>query len=244
MNSIIHQCSHLHNNEIYYKMRDKEVYENIFHFIDYMVNLIKPKKLLYMAVDGVAPRAKMNQQRSRRFRTAKEAIEKEQKAIEDGSFLEDKERFDSNCITPSTEFMANLHKQFQYFITKKVSTDDLWKNLKVIYSGHEAPGEGEHKIMDFIRFSKSQSNYDPLTRHCLYGLDADLIMLGIVTHEPFFSLLREEFKFTKNRPEDINFQLLHLNILRDYLEIEFEEIKFKNPELFNIESIFDDWILM
>jgi len=168
-----------------------------------------------MAIDGVAPRAKMNQQRGRRFRSAKEAEDKEKEALRKvcqlfliitilnfifntlfsyfkGEILPEEKRFDSNCITPGTEFMVKLQKQLEYFVSMKLSTDPLWQKTQVILSGHQVPGEGEHKIMEFIRYQKSQPDYNVDTRHCLYGLDADLMMLGLCSHEPLFSLLREE----------------------------------------------------
>lgn len=91
--------------------------------------------------------------------------------------------------------MAKLSKQLEYFIHKKISDDVNWAEIEIILSGHEVPGEGEHKIMEYIRTVKAQPDYNPNVRHCLYGLDADLIMLGLLSHDPHFALLREEVSF-------------------------------------------------
>ena len=91
--------------------------------------------------------------------------------------------------------MARLSEQLRYFINKKITEDSNWRNIEVVLSGHEVPGEGEHKIMEYIRLSRAQPNYNVNMRHCLYGLDADLIMLGLLSHDPHFCLLREEVKF-------------------------------------------------
>lgn len=72
-----------------------------------------------------------------RFRSAREAVESEKKAIDRGEVLPSEERFDSNCITPGTEFMVRLDAQLQYFVTCKISQDKMWQNCKVIYSGHQ-----------------------------------------------------------------------------------------------------------
>ena len=75
MNGIIHNCSHPQDNEVAQGLSMKDMILGICRYIDRLVQLIRPVKLLYLAVDGCAPRAKMNQQRSRRFRSAKTQAE-------------------------------------------------------------------------------------------------------------------------------------------------------------------------
>ncbi|KAJ9148425.1 5'-3' exoribonuclease 1 [Pleurostoma richardsiae] len=252
MNGIIHNCTHKDSDDTQFRLSEDEMFIRIFNYIEHLFGKIKPKQLFFMAVDGVAPRAKMNQQRARRFRTALDAEVAREKALREGQELPKEEPFDSNCITPGTEFMAKLSRQLRYFVNKKVSEDSDWQGCEIVLSGHDVPGEGEHKIMEYIRNARAQPNYEPNMRHCLYGLDADLIMLGLLSHDPHFCLLREEVTFgrqskTKSKElEHQNFYLMHLCIVREYLELEFQDLKKEGAISFpfDMEKVIDDFILM
>ena len=155
----------------------------------------------------------MNQQRSRRFRSAQEAKEKEE-AKQELIRLANKQNggsaptspedavqraFDSNSITPGTPFMDILAASLRYWCAYKLNTDPAWASLKIIISDATVPGEGEHKIMDFVRSQRASPDFDPNTRHVIYGLDADLIMLALATHEPHFRVLREDVFFQESQ---------------------------------------------
>ena len=249
MNSILHNCTHTNDGTIIH-LSDEQMFGAIFAYIDHLFNLIKPKKVFYMAIDGVAPRAKMNQQRARRFRSAVEAEQNMKKAIQRGDEIPKEAPFDSNAITPGTDFMAKVTEHLKYYINQKVSTDSNWQSIQVILSGQEVPGEGEHKIMEYIRVHRAQPDYDPNTRHCVYGLDADLIMLGLASHEPHFALLREEVTFGRNRgspSSDLSkqkFYLLHISLVREYLSEEFKDLEDQLSFHYDFERILDDFILI
>ena len=206
----MHPCSHPEDRPP--PKDEDEMMLEIFKYTERVVNMVRPRKVLFIAIDGVAPRAKMNQQRSRRFRSAQdsqikaaateriiEELKAQGKQIDES--LKPKRDWDSNAITPGTPFMDILAASLRYWIVYKLNTDPGWANLSVILSDASVPGEGEHKIMEFIRSQRANPAHDPNTQHVMYGLDADLIMLGLATHEAHFTVLREDvfFQDSKNR---------------------------------------------
>ena len=207
MNGIIHPCSHPEQGP--QPSTEEEMYENVCHYVDRLFRAMRPRKLLYLAIDGVAPRAKMNQQRARRFRSAQEARENQeveehvrQELTKMGQKVPPaKNAWDSNVITPGTPFMLRLSEYLRFYIRKRISTDKAWKGIRVIFSDASVPGEGEHKIMAHIRLQRSQPGYLPNLVHVLHGLDADLIMLALATHEAHFYISREEVLFGRKSQE-------------------------------------------
>ena len=273
MNGIVHPCSHPENKPP--PETEDEMLLAVFEYTNRVLNMARPRKVLVMAVDGVAPRAKMNQQRARRFRSARDAqIENEareeimRQREEVGEIIDDavrnKKTWDSNAITPGTPFMDKLAAALRYWTAFKLATDPGWKNLQVIISDATVPGEGEHKIMNFIRSQRADPEYNPNTTHCIYGLDADLIFLGLATHEPHFKILREdvfaqdnrkrnnlkdtinmteeEKQFLQKQNSEQPFLWLHINVLREYLSAELWVPGL--PFTFDLERAIDDWVFM
>ncbi len=149
------------------------IFEDICAQIVKLLTVVQPRKRLIICIDGPAPLAKQNQQRKRRYKSAMEAS--------------DDCAFDSNCITPGTEFMDKLSTYIDRFIRKSVTSDPQWKKLEVVFSSDRAHGEGEHKALNYIRFyGDSEESF------CINGCDADLIMLALGTHLPEMYILRED----------------------------------------------------
>ena len=145
-------------NELEFQITDNNiVYEKVYEKIISMMNLLNVNEKIYVCFDGVPPLPKMYQQKQRRF-----------KSIMTKNILNKTSMWNTNQITPGTKFMKNL----DLYLNQKFSSID-----KIIFNGSENPGEGEHKICHYIR---NRATCLENKTKIIYGLDADLIMLGLI----------------------------------------------------------------
>jgi 5'-3' exonuclease len=164
---------------------EEKIIENVIEKINYYINIIKPQLSVFITFDGVAPLAKMEQQRSRRHRSS---------FLSQIDFNEptDNKKWSTSAITPGTDFMNKLSEKIEYafsFVEKKYNVQAI--NI----SCSDNPGEGEHKLFDYIRKNNLQND-----NIALYGLDSDLIMLSIFhIHQTYnIYIFREAPEFIKS----------------------------------------------
>lgn len=149
---------------------EKQVYSQICRKNDELRAMVKPSKKFIFAIDGVAGLSKQTQQRQRRFRSS---LERDKNQI-----------FDSNKITTGSEFMSGLSKYMHINMQKQLEENIDWKELEIVFSNEKVPGEGEHKIIQYIKKNPDMS-------FCIDSPDADLLMLTLALPNPKLYIVRE-----------------------------------------------------
>jgi 5'-3' exonuclease len=164
-------------------LKDK-MFKRIVNLLDFLEKYVSPTEMMYIAVDGTAPVAKIIQQRKRRYKSELDNKMKNEIKLKYG--IISNESWSNTSITPGTEFMEDLHIYLLNHYNNKNS------KIKYIYSSYHTPGEGEHKILQHIK--KNTKIDDNII---IYGLDADLIFLAMASNRDNIYLLREQSLFNQ-----------------------------------------------
>jgi 5'-3' exonuclease len=162
--------------------------------IEYYIGIVEPQKTVIIAFDGVAPVAKLEQQRQRRYKSWYQNDVSRQifKKVETNTG----DAWNTAAITPGTIFMSELNALVEeYFSKEKYSTNKI--ALNILVSGSNQASEGEHKLFDYIRKNPGKHSQETSV---IYGLDADLIMLSInhLPISPNIYLFRETPHFIQS----------------------------------------------
>lgn len=196
---------HERADSIFAKVLQAQIFDAVFAELQALLHTARPTDLCYLALDGVAPRAKMEQQRQRRHRSVAD------KSLEQAVYNRHKQAFlrgalwDSNCVTPGTAFMDALSA----YLHSRLADFECGACVVELSDSSEC-GEGEHKIMDHLRASGDPNTTTevganrPIQSYVLHGQDADLIMLAFAflsshgCHIPFY-LLRDSTEVRRNK---------------------------------------------
>jgi 5'-3' exonuclease len=218
------------------KNQDKleaKMYAKIIEYMEEILDFIQPKDLIYIAIDGVAPMAKMKHQRLRRFKSVKEQeIRNEIISMHNNPIIK---KWSNSVITPGTNFMKKLAILLLKF-SKEYQPKYQSKNVNIILSTSNTHGEGEHKIHQYL---KEQPKQDNIPTRVVYGLDADLLFLTLATHLPKLYILREAIHIDDKSTK--KFLMVDMDLLKTGI---FEEIQSKTKKELNIKDVINDYIIM
>ena len=259
INLILHLLSHSREHNLLAltkKKTDEDIYRETCEFINQIVKLIKPKSFLMIVLDGVCPIAKISNQVISRYISSLYNFEEINNFLESIN-LKKVNDFDGNKIFPCTEFMINFEGKLIEYIETKKKESEIWKNLDLIFSGTNVPGEGDYKIMGQIREQKEKEAKNKInekttcTKYCIFSSDADFILLSLLIHEPNIVLLKSgiannnkyNFEFNEENNKLLFDELIFISVLREFLSLEFQDI-FKKIPKFNIERLYDDFAFL
>jgi len=193
-NSIVYDCLRALEKEYdgNNKKFEKKLIEAVCIKIDEYIEIIKPTNRVFIAFDGVAPVAKLEQQRNRRYKSHLLTFLKNE-------FEKQPVTWDKTAITPGTDFMEKLANYTKSYYENKEKSYNI---QEFIVSTSDIPGEGEHKLFGYIRNNAVDHGKEV---SMIYGLDADLIMLAL-NHLPISKqiyLYRETPEFIKSLNQDL-----------------------------------------
>ena len=227
------------NSIIYDSMRlipfnpnfEQNLIKQICNKIDEYISIIKPDNSVIIAFDGVAPVAKLEQQRGRRYKSAMT------KQILNEIKEETQMKWDQTAITPGTKFMIKMGKKITSYYKKKSKKFGV-KNI--IVSDSQEIGEGEHKIFQYIRDHKVAHKKQISV---IYGLDADLIMLCLnhLHISKNIYLYRETPEFIKSINADLipnEHYILNIPLLKEGIINEMSNTHYKNSDQLMFDYIF------
>lgn len=202
---------------------------------------------LVIAMDGVAPFAKIMQQRTRRYRRTVHTTEEEEEEMISGGRrkMPPPEGWQTNSITPGTDFIDKFDTYMRGWVTKPEAQNLV--QYKIIFSSYKKRGEGEHKLFGFRR-GKKYAHHSAKEKGllCVYGLDADLILLNLLYPKRRVYIIRERESLT---PEDVGTKyhanIVNIDILRDEIVMRMTGINDLNElDRDSYYSVIRDFVLM
>ena len=229
-NSIIYECLRKIDFNNYNDENNfiNDLLLNVTNIIDNYIQIINPRKRVFITFDGVAPMAKLQQQRTRRHKNIV-LNEIEKKELDKPN----EKKWDTSNITPGTQFMDKLNKYIKNYYENIFENIN---NLSIMVSGSNEFGEGEHKIFQYIR---DNQHYHSNTKTFIYGLDADLIILCL-SH---IHLTNKLYLFREIPEYDNNLKEIFKN--EDYCILNIEKLAFESNKQINKYNLdLNDYILL
>jgi 5'-3' exonuclease len=227
----------LESNKSIRMQLEELIWERIRFSIDDMITRLNPE-YVYIAIDGVAPMGKILQQRQRRYKYLFDKkikftdeffnncyeFDKEIEYITKDGLSVPSKPISSIELTPGTDYMERIHISMIKYLEQLSKT-----NIKCIYSSYHEPGEGEHKILQYIK-----KNIDPTETIIIYGLDADLLFLSLATGETYNLYVMREQQIFNNTELDFD----------DYIDYNYVEIAQLHKMIQNLNINTNDFIII